>query len=103
METNLNAEEYEFYKAHLSLKELGTEGQYKLKKARVLLVGLGGLGSPCALYLASAGVGNLGLIDFDLVERSNLQRQIVYSNIEVGYPKVISAKKRLTEMNPYIN
>lgn len=99
----LNAEEYEYYKAHLSLEELGTEGQLKLKNAKVLIVGLGGLGSPCALYLAAAGVGSLGLVDFDIVERSNLQRQIIHSNIEVGYPKVISAKKRLTEMNPHID
>jgi len=103
MHPKLCSEEYQYYKAHLSLESFGLEGQLKLKQAKVLIVGVGGLGSPCSLYLASAGIGHLGLIDFDLVERSNLQRQIIHSNIEVGYPKIISAKKRISEMNPYID
>ncbi len=103
MEQKFGPEEYDFYKAHLKLEGLGVAGQCKLKEAKVLLIGLGGLGSPCALYLASAGVGTLGLMDHDVVERSNLQRQILHSNLEVGFTKVISAKKRLTELNPNIN
>ncbi len=103
MHSKLCSEEYQYYKAHLSLDSFGLQGQLKLKEARVLVVGVGGLGSPCSLYLSSAGIGHLGLIDFDVVERSNLQRQIIHSNIEVGYPKVISAKKRITEMNPHID
>lgn len=102
MGIDFTPEEKQFYKGNLSLKEIGLEGQKKLKNSKVLIVGLGGLGSPVSLYLAAAGVGTLGLADFDEVEISNLGRQIVHSKLEVGFPKLISAKKRLSELNPFI-
>ena len=82
------------------LPEVGVEGQRKLKAGRVLCVGAGGLGSPAALYLAAAGVGTLGIIDFDTVDASNLQRQILHSTPDVGRSKLASAKDRLTALNP---
>lgn len=90
------------YSRHLRLSGFGREGQEKLKAARVLCVGAGGLGSPLALYLAAAGVGTLGLIDFDSVDASNLQRQILHDHHSVGQPKVLSAAQRLRAINPFI-
>jgi sulfur-carrier protein adenylyltransferase/sulfurtransferase len=90
------------YHRHLILPEVGPEGQKKLKNSAVLCVGAGGLGSPLALYLAAAGVGRLGLVDFDAVDESNLQRQILHDTPSVGTPKLESAKKRLLALNPHI-
>src|SRR5690606_23404317 len=90
------------YERHLILPEVGLEGQEKLKRSSVLLVGAGGLGSPLALYLAAAGVGRLGLIDFDRVSESNLQRQILYTTADSGRPKVRVAAERLKALNPHI-
>ncbi len=90
------------YSRHLIMPEVGVEGQEKLKAGKVLLIGTGGLGSPAALYLAAAGIGTLGLIDFDVVDFSNLQRQIIHSTSSVGKPKVESAKQRLAEINPNV-
>src|SRR5271156_1846114 len=91
------------YSRHLLLPEVGLEGQQKLKAAKVLCVGTGGLGSPLALYLAAAGVGTLGLVDFDTVDSSNLQRQIIHSTADVGRPKIDSAAEKLKALNPYLN
>ena len=88
------------YSRHLILPEVGMEGQQRLKAARVLCVGTGGLGSPLALYLAAAGVGTLGLVDFDVVDSSNLQRQIIHSTKDVGRKKVDSAQEKLNALNP---
>jgi len=99
----LSNEEIARYSRHLLLPEIGIDGQKKLKAAKVLIVGTGGLGSPLALYLAAAGVGTLGLVDFDFVEESNLQRQIIHGVKDVGRPKVASAKDRLKSINPHIN
>src|ERR1700722_9021356 len=91
------------YSRHLILPEVGVEGQRKLKAARVLCVGTGGLGSPLALYLAAAGVGTLGLVDFDVVDASNLQRQIIHSTADIGRKKLDSAEEKLTALNPALN
>lgn len=99
---DLTAQEKARYSRHLVLPHVGAEGQRRLKSAKVLVVGTGGLGSPVSMYLAAAGVGNLGIVDFDAVDASNLQRQIVHGTSDVGTPKVISAQKRLQEINPYI-
>lgn len=96
----LTNEEYGRYSRHLILPEVGLEGQRKLKAARVLMIGTGGLGSPLGLYLAAAGVGTLGLVDFDVVDESNLQRQIIHGTKDVGRPKIASAKDRLLDINP---
>ncbi len=88
------------YSRHLILPEVGMEGQQKLKAARVLCIGTGGLGAPLAFYLAAAGVGTLGLVDFDVVEVSNLQRQIIHSTHDVGRPKLDSAEEKLKALNP---
>lgn len=98
----LSAAEVERYGRHLRLPEVGEEGQLKLKAASILLVGLGGLGSPAALYLAAAGVGRLGLLDADVVELSNLQRQVLYGMGDLGRPKALAAADRLRAMNPEI-
>jgi len=90
------------YARHLVLPEVGEIGQRRLKAARVLVVGAGGLGSPVALYLAAAGVGCLGVVDFDVVEASNLQRQVLHGTAALGRPKVDSAAERLTDLNPAI-
>src|SRR4051812_35936997 len=79
------------------------EGQRRLKQARVLLIGAGGLGSPTALYLAAAGVGTLGLVDFDTVDVTNLQRQIIHGTKDVGRPKIASAKDRIADVNPHVH
>lgn len=98
----LSKEEIYRYSRHLLIPEVGIRGQRVLKASKVLIVGTGGLGSPISLYLAAAGVGKIGLVDFDTVDESNLQRQIVHATSSIGMPKVESAKIRLLEINPYI-
>ncbi|MDR2631304.1 MAG: molybdopterin-synthase adenylyltransferase MoeB [Spirochaetaceae bacterium] len=100
--TDLSNEEISRYSRHLLLPEIGVQGQRRLKAAKVLLVGTGGLGAPLGLYLAAAGVGTLGIVDFDLVEESNLQRQVIHGVRDVGRPKVASAKDRIKGINPHI-
>ncbi|MBT3980742.1 MAG: molybdopterin-synthase adenylyltransferase MoeB [Bacteriovoracaceae bacterium] len=90
------------YARHLTLPEVGVEGQLTLQKASVLLVGVGGLGSPVAMYLAASGVGHIGLVEYDVVDESNLQRQILYSSSQVGKAKIDMARLRLLEINPHI-
>ncbi len=99
---DLNKDEIARYSRHLIMPEVGMEGQRKLKASSILLIGTGGLGSPLGLYLAAAGVGRLGLVDFDVVDHSNLQRQIVHGTKDVGRPKIQSAKDRLSDINPHI-
>src|SRR6266508_1555741 len=91
------------YSRHIILPKIGGEGQRKLLEARVLCVGAGGLGSPVAMYLAAAGVGTLGILDFDRVDLSNLQRQLLHDTDDVGRPKVESAKERLHQVNPNVD
>jgi len=98
----LSHEEILRYSRHLILPDVGVEGQKKLKAAHVLLVGAGGLGSPAALYLAAAGVGTLGLVDFDVVDKTNLQRQILHGTSAVGTPKLESARARIQDLNPNV-
>ena len=100
--TELTREELIRYSRHILLPQVGEEGQAALKKSRVLLVGAGGLGSPVALYLAAAGVGTLGLVDFDSVDLSNLQRQILHGSSGIGSPKIDSARDRLKDINPNV-
>lgn len=99
----LSNEEIARYSRHLILPEVGLEGQKKLKSARVLMIGTGGLGSPLGLYLAAAGIGTIGLVDFDVVDSSNLQRQIIHGTKDVGRPKIRSAEDRLKDINPNTN
>ena len=99
----LSKDEIARYSRHLIMPEVGMDGQRKLKAASVLLIGAGGLGSPLGLYLAAAGVGRLGLVDFDVVDYSNLQRQVIHGTKDVGRPKLHSAKDRLTDVNPYVH
>jgi molybdopterin/thiamine biosynthesis adenylyltransferase/rhodanese-related sulfurtransferase len=99
----LSKEEVQRYSRHLIMPEVGMEGQQKLKAARVLCVGAGGLGSPLALYLTAAGVGTLGIVDFDVVDVTNLQRQIIHTTADVGRKKLDSAAEKLKAINPYIN
>jgi adenylyltransferase/sulfurtransferase len=99
----LTTDDLSRYSRHLILPEVGMEGQRRLKAARVLCVGTGGLGSPLALYLTAAGIGTLGLIDFDVVDASNLQRQIIHSTKDIGRKKIDSAEEKLTALNPSIN
>ncbi len=98
----LSNDEIKRYSRHLIMPEVGVEGQEKLKKGSVLCIGAGGLGSPAALYLAAAGVGTIGIVDFDVVDFSNLQRQIIHGTSDVGRSKLASAKDRLLELNPHI-
>src|SRR5262245_10572668 len=99
---SLSNEEILRYSRHLIMPEVGMEGQLKLKNARVLLIGTGGLGAPLGLYLAAAGVGRLGLVDFDVVDFTNLQRQVLHGTPDVGRPKLQSAKERLAAINPEV-
>ena len=99
----LTTDDLSRYSRHLILPEVGMEGQQKLKAARVLCVGTGGLGSPLAFYLTAAGVGTLGLVDFDVVDASNLQRQIIHSTKDIGRKKLDSAEEKLKALNPAIN
>jgi adenylyltransferase/sulfurtransferase len=101
-EVELSQEEIQRYSRHLIMPEVGIEGQKKLKQARVLMIGTGGLGSPLGLYLAAAGVGTLGIVDFDVVDESNLQRQVLYSKSDVGRPKIEAAAERLRGINHHI-
>ena len=98
----LSNEEVQRYSRHLIMPEVGVEGQEKLKKGSVLCIGAGGLGSPAALYLAAAGVGTIGIVDFDVVDFSNLQRQVIHGTPDVGRSKLASAKDRLHALNPLI-
>ncbi|MFM6064321.1 MAG: molybdopterin-synthase adenylyltransferase MoeB [Microcystis panniformis] len=97
----LSKEEVQRYSRHIILPEVGLEGQKKLKAASILCIGTGGLGSPLLLYLAAAGIGRIGIVDFDIVDSSNLQRQIIHGTSWVGKPKIVSAKDRILEINPY--
>lgn len=99
----LSRDELLRYSRHLVLPEVGVEGQQRLKAARVLCIGMGGLGSPLALYLAAAGVGTLGIVDFDVVDVTNLQRQIIHGTADVGRPKLDSGEEKLRSINPFIN
>ena len=99
----LTTDDLSRYSRHLILPEVGMEGQQRLKAARVLCVGTGGLGSPLALYLTAAGIGTLGLVDFDVVDASNLQRQIIHSTKDIGRKKIDSAEEKLKALNPAIN
>lgn len=98
----LSEEDLQRYSRHLILPEVGEEGQQKLLRGRVLLIGAGGLGCPTALYLAAAGVGKIGLVDADVVDKSNLQRQVLFGQSDVGRPKVEAARERLLDLNPGI-
>src|SRR5438270_3600307 len=99
---SLSNEEIARYSRHLIMPEVGVEGQRRLKAARVLMIGTGGLGAPTGMYLAAAGVGTLGVVDFDVVDASNLQRQIVHGTKDVGRPKIESARDRLNDINPNV-
>jgi len=100
--SGITREERKRYSRHLTLPQVGIEGQEKLKKASVLIVGAGGLGAPVGLYLAAAGVGTLGIVDFDVVEESNLPRQVIHSTSGVGSSKAESAARRIAELNPLV-
>jgi len=96
-------EQMERYSRHIILKEVGSKGQKKLLASKVLIIGTGGLGAPAAMYLAAAGVGTIGLVDYDHVDLSNLQRQIIHSTADINKPKVISGKETINNMNPDVN
>src|SRR5919199_2555659 len=98
----LSNEEIARYSRHLIMPEVALDGQKKLKSARVLTIGAGGLGSPLALYLAAAGVGTLGVVDFDVVDESNLQRQIIHGTSDLGRPKLESAREKIEDINPNV-
>ena len=102
LEVTLSHEEVQRYSRHLIMPEVGMAGQKKLKAASILLIGAGGLGSPLAMYLAAAGVGRLGLVDYDVVDYTNLQRQIIHGTKDVGKPKLESAKARINDINPHV-
>ncbi|GAC1531702.1 MAG: adenylyltransferase/sulfurtransferase MoeZ [Marmoricola sp.] len=101
--TELSVDEVRRYSRHLIIPDVGMTGQKRLKNAKVLVIGAGGLGSPALLYLAAAGVGTLGIVEFDEVDESNLQRQIIHGQSDVGRPKAISAKESVAEVNPLVN
>src|SRR5262249_36137453 len=100
---DLSRDELLRYSRHLILPDVALDGQQRIKAARVLLVGAGGLGSPAALYLAAAGVGTIGLVDFDVVDVSNLQRQVLHGTSAVGHSKLESARARIADLNPNVN
>tara|TARA_B100000945_G_scaffold75262_1_gene57960 strand:- start:882 stop:1457 length:576 start_codon:yes stop_codon:yes gene_type:complete len=100
---HLSTDELKRYARHISLPSFGIEGQNKLRKSSVLCIGAGGLGSPCTMYLAAAGIGKLGIIDMDVVDESNIQRQILHGSNDIGVKKIDSAKDTLQEINPYVN
>src|SRR4030088_1680243 len=102
-EVALSNDEILRYSRHLIMPEVGMEGQLKLKAAKGLCIGAGGLGSPLAMYLAAAGVGTMGIVDFDVVDYTNLQRQIIHGTEDVGRPKMESAKETLKSINPFVN
>lgn len=102
-EVTFNKKELERYSRHLIIPEFNIDGQRKLKSAKVLVVGTGGLGSPLLLYLTAAGVGTIGILDFDVVDDSNLQRQVLFSTEDIGESKAQAAKKKLEKLNPHIN
>jgi adenylyltransferase/sulfurtransferase len=102
MSSRLNVEELERYARHIIMPEVGRAGQERLKDSSVLLVGAGGLGSPAALYLAAAGIGRIGVADFDAVDLSNLQRQVLHRTRDVGRPKAESARERIEDLNPHV-
>ena len=99
----LTPAEVERYSRHLIIPEIGALGQRRLKNAKVLVIGAGGLGSPALLYLAAAGVGTLGIVDDDVVDLSNLQRQVIHGVKDVGTPKIESARNAIAELNPLVN
>jgi len=99
---HLSKDELKRYARHISLPSFGIEGQNKLRKSSVLCIGAGGLGSPCTMYLAAAGIGKLGIIDMDVVDESNIQRQILHGSSDIGVKKIDSAKNTLQEINPYV-
>src|SRR2546425_13335188 len=99
---SLTPQEVARYSRHLIMPEVAVEGQKRLEASRILLIGAGGLGSPLGLYLAAAGIGRIGLVDFDLVDFSNLQRQVLHGTPDVGRPKIESAKERLQAINPEV-
>ena len=101
-QVQLSREEIKRYGRHLLMPEVGLEGQKRLKASSVLLIGAGGLGSPAAFYLAAAGVGKIGVVDFDVVDHSNLQRQILYGTADIGRPKLQSAAERIHSINPHV-
>ena len=100
---HLSKDELKRYARHISLPSFGIEGQKKLRESSVLCIGAGGLGSPCTMYLAAAGIGKLGIIDMDVVDESNIQRQILHGSSDIGVKKIDSAKDTLQEINPYVN
>jgi sulfur-carrier protein adenylyltransferase/sulfurtransferase len=100
---DLSVDEVRRYSRHLIIPDVGKTGQRRLKNARVLVVGAGGLGSPALMYLAAAGVGTLGIVDFDVVDESNLQRQVIHGQSDIGRPKAVSAMETINEINPYVN
>ncbi|MFV0247657.1 MAG: molybdopterin-synthase adenylyltransferase MoeB [Tenacibaculum sp.] len=100
---NLSQSEQRQYKLHLLLDKIGKQGQLRLKQAKILIIGAGGLGCPNLQYLTAAGVGNIGIVDFDTVEQSNLQRQVLYTINDIGKPKATTVARRLKKINPYIN
>ena len=102
-DVSLSKDEVLRYSRHLIMPEVGTDGQLKLKAAKVLCIGAGGLGSPLALYLAAAGVGTIGIVDFDVVDITNLQRQIIHTTADVGRKKLGSAQDKLKAINPNVN
>ncbi|MDX6333774.1 MAG: sulfur-carrier protein adenylyltransferase/sulfurtransferase, partial [Streptosporangiaceae bacterium] len=99
----LTVDEVRRYSRHLIIPDVGMTGQKRLKNAKVLCVGAGGLGSPALLYLAAAGVGTLGIVDFDVVDESNLQRQVIHGQSDIGRSKAESARDSIREINPYVN
>ncbi|NED69707.1 adenylyltransferase/sulfurtransferase MoeZ, partial [Streptomyces sp. SID10244] len=98
----LSNEEVARYSRHLIIPDVGMDGQKRLKNAKVLVIGAGGLGSPTLLYLAAAGVGTIGIVEFDVVDESNLQRQVIHGQSDVGRPKAESARDSISEINPYV-